>query len=102
MYGHVFSPFHQNTLLTDARRLHTSEFSGRNGLLGLFYKRADDDPETVEALPKRYTAGEIAVKIVRDIDHWYEIDASVCRIADFDNLQHDVHGQGAVIAWTIE
>jgi hypothetical protein len=102
MYGHVFSPFHQNTLLTDARRLYASEFSGRSGLLGLFYTRADDDPETVEALPERYTAGEIAEKIVRDIEHWYEIDASVCRIAEFDGLQHDVHRQGAAISWSIE
>jgi hypothetical protein len=102
MYGHVFSPFHQNTLLTDARRLHTSEFSERSGLLGLFYKRADDDPETVKALPERYTAGEIAEKIVRDIEHWYEIDASVCQITEFDRLQHTVHREGAAISWVLE
>lgn len=102
MYGHVFSPFHQNTLLTDARRLHASEFSGRSGLLGLFYKRADDNPETVEALPERYTAADIAEKVVRDINHWYEPEASVCRIAEFDDLQHTVHGTGAVISWVIK
>jgi len=102
MYGHVFSPFHQNTLLTDASQLHTSEFSGRSGLLGLFYKRGDDDLETVEALPERYTAREIAEKLVRDIEHWYEIDASVCRIAGFDGLRHNVHRQGAVISWIVE
>jgi len=102
MYGHVFSPFHRNTLLTDARRLHASEFSGQSGLLGLFYTRADDDLDTVEALPQRYTAADIAEKVVRDIKHWYEIDASVCRIADFDSLRHTVHGQGAVISWVVE
>lgn len=37
MYGHVFSPFYQNTLLSDARRLHESAFGGQNGLLGLFF-----------------------------------------------------------------
>lgn len=51
MYGHAFSPFHRNTLLTDAHRPHASVFGERSGLLGLFYTRADDDPETVEALP---------------------------------------------------
>jgi hypothetical protein len=102
VYDHVFSPFHQNTLLTDARRLHASAFGERSGLLGLFYKRADDDPETVKALPERYTAGEVAEKIVRDIEHWYEIDASVCRIADFDGLRRNVHRQGAVISWVVE
>jgi len=102
MYAHVFSPFHQNTLLTDAHRLHASAFGERSGLLGLFYTRADDDPETVETLPERYTAGDIAEKVVHDIEHWYEVDASVCRIADFDGLQHDIHRQGAVISWLIE
>ncbi|WP_435123767.1 hypothetical protein [Halobaculum sp. D14] len=102
MYRHVFSPFHQNTLLTDARRLHASEFSERSGLLGLFYKRADDNPETVEALPERYSAADIAEKVVDDIEHWYEIDANVCCIADFDSLQHTVHGAGAVISWIVE
>jgi hypothetical protein len=102
MYGHVFSPFHRNTLLTDARRLHASEFGDRYGLLGLFYTRAADDPETVEALPEQYTPEDIAEKVVRDVDHWYEAEASVCRIAKFGGLQHDVHGQGAVISWVVE
>lgn len=102
MYGHVFSPFHRNTLLTDARRLHTSESDGRSGLLGLFYARDADDPETVEALAERYTATDIAEKIVRDIEYWYDAEASVCRIAEFDGLRHTVHGQGAAISWLVE
>lgn len=102
MYGHVFSPFHRNTLLTDARRLQASEFGEESGLLGLFYTRASDDPETVEGLPERYTAADIAEKVVRDIDHWYEAEASVCRIAEFDGLQHTVHGQGAAISWVLK
>lgn len=59
MYGHAFSPFHRNQLLTDARRLHASAFADRCGLLGLFYTRADDNPETVEALPERYPPEDI-------------------------------------------
>lgn len=70
VYGHVFSPFHRNTLLTDANRLHASTFGEQSGLLGLFYARGDEDPETVEALPERYTAADIAEKVVHDIDHW--------------------------------
>lgn len=99
MYGHVFSPFHRNTLLTDARRLHASALGERSGLLGLFYTRADENPKTAEVLPERYTARDIAEKVVRDIDHWCDAEASVCRIAEFDGLQHDVHGQGAAISW---
>lgn len=102
MYGHVFSPFHQNTLLTDARRLHASAFGERCGLLGLFYTRAADDPKTVTAFPERYTAADVAETVVRDVDHWYEAEASVCRIAEFDGLQHAVHRQGAVISWIVE
>lgn len=101
MYGHVFSPFHQNTLLTDARRLHVSEFSGRSGLLGLFYTRADDDPETVKALPEQYTAADIGKKVVHEIDYWYEAEASICRIAKFDGLQHPIHKEGAAISWIL-
>jgi len=102
MYGHVFSPFHRNTLLTDARRLHASSFSEQSGLLGLFYTRSDDDPETVEALPERYTAGDIAEKVVRDVDYWYEVEASVCRIVKFDGLRHTIHNQGAAIFWIVK
>ncbi|MFB6183709.1 MAG: hypothetical protein ABEI96_04065, partial [Haloarculaceae archaeon] len=102
MYGHVFSPFHRNTLLTDARRLHASDLADRCGLLGLFYTRADDDPETVKALPERYTPEDIAEKVVRDIDYWYDAGASVCHIADFDGLRHNIHRQGAVISWIVE
>jgi hypothetical protein len=102
MYGHVFSPFHRNTLLTDGHRLHASEFGEKGGLLGLFYARADEDPKTVGALSERYTAGDIGEKVVHDIEHWYEAEAKICRIAEFDSLQHSVHRRGAAISWLIE
>lgn len=35
-------------------------------------------------------------------DHWYEIEVSVCCITTFDGLQHDVHGQGAVVSWVVK
>lgn len=102
MYGHVFSPFHRNTLLSDVKDLRESGFDRSSALLGLFYARRDDDPETVEALPRRYSAEYIGEKVVRDIGHWYGVDASLCEIARFGDLQHPVHGQGAVITWKIE
>ena len=102
MYTHVFSPFHRNTLLTDAARLRESRFEAPYGLLGLFYARSGDDPEPVEALPGRYTADVIAEKVVRDIDYWYGADAKVCGISRFGGLRHAVHGRGAVISWLVE
>lgn len=102
MVKHVFSPFHRNTLLTDAHSLDKSDLGERGGLLGLFYKRADDDPETVAALPERYTADDIADKITEDIGYWYDVEAEVCEIAHFSGLQHSIHKQGAVISWSIK
>ncbi|MFB6152468.1 MAG: hypothetical protein ABEJ40_11745 [Haloarculaceae archaeon] len=102
MYSHVFSPFHQNTLLTDARRLHESTIADRSGLLGLFYTRADEDSKAVSELPERYTATDIAEKIVRDIDYWYGVNASVCNISRFGGLQHTVHKQGAVLSFMLQ
>ncbi len=102
MYKHVFSPFHRNTLLTDAHSLGESDLGARSGLLGLFYKRADDDLEDVEALPERYTAGDIADKITNDIAYWYDVEVSICEIAHFTGLQHTIHKQGAVISWSVE
>lgn len=101
-YKHVFSPFNSNTLLTDARRLHDSEFEKPGGLLGLFYKRASDDPTSVEELPEEFEASELADKIVEDIEYWYEFEAEVCEIAPFSGLRHEVHQQGAVITWIVE
>lgn len=51
----------------------------------------------MEGLPERYTPEDIE-KVVRDIDHRYEVEASASRIAKFDGLPHDVHSQGAVIS----
>jgi hypothetical protein len=102
MYKTVFSPFHRNTLLSDAQILTESELGDRGGLLGLFYKRADAEPETVEALPSRYTAEDIADKIAKDIEHWYDREASVCEISHFSGLQHAIHKQGAIISWIVE
>ena len=102
MYGHVLSPFHSNTLLTDVARLRKSGFERPYGLLGLFYARAGNDPEPVEALPERYTAGEVAEKVVHEVDYWYGAEASVCEISRFGGLRHPVHGRGAVVAWLID
>jgi hypothetical protein len=102
MHKHVFSPFHKNTLLTDAHSLTDSEIGDRGGLLGLFYKRADNEPETVDALPSRYTAEDIADKIAKDVTYWYDVEASVCEISHFSGLQHRIHKQGAIISWIVE
>jgi len=102
MYTHVFSPFHQNTLLVDARRLHEAGFEQPGGLLGLFYDRAADDPATVASNPELFTAEQFAQKVVEDVSYWYEFDIECCAVAHFDGLQHDVHGQGAVITWAFE
>jgi hypothetical protein len=102
MYTHVFSPFHSNTLLTDARRLAASEFSVSGGLLGLFYARDADDSTTVEGLPERFRAPDIAQKVAEDIDYWYDLECTIARIASVDGLQHSVHRRAAVIAWCLE
>jgi nucleotide-binding universal stress UspA family protein len=101
MYTHVFSPFHRNTLLTDAAQLRESAFETPYGLLGLFYARSEDDPEPVESLSERYTAEEIAERVVRDLEYWHDADAKVCGMSRFDGLRHRVHGRGAVVSWLI-
>jgi hypothetical protein len=80
----------------------TRERGKRCGLLGLLYTRTASDPATVKPLPERYTAGDISEKVVRDINHWYGINAVVCDIARFGDLQHTTHKQGAVISWTLK
>ena len=98
----VFSPFHEHTLLSDAQKLSESGFDDDGGLLGLFYKRSDDDPRAVERLPEKYTAEKLADKTARDIEYWFDIDVDVCEVAEFDGLQHPVQAQGAAITWGIK
>jgi hypothetical protein len=98
----VFSPFHESTLLTDAQKLHDADFDRTGGLLGLFYKRSDDDPETVAALPERFTADELAERVAHDIAYWHGIDAEICAVESFSGLRHRIHKQGAVITWALE
>jgi hypothetical protein len=102
MYTHVFSPFHDNTLLTDAKRLHETDFDTPVGLLGLFYARAEDDPTTVRATPEMFTAEILAQKIVEDIEYWFDFEAEVCECAHFSGLRHSIHGRGAAITWALE
>ncbi|QAU11660.1 hypothetical protein EKH57_02150 [Halorubrum sp. BOL3-1] len=97
----VFSPFHGNTLLTDAQKLSMSEFDRDGGLLGLFYKRSASDPESVANLPGRFTAEWLADKTASDIEYWFDIDVEICSVADFSGLQHPVQSQGAAITWQI-
>lgn len=97
----VFSPFHENTLLTDAQKLSESGFERDGGLLGLFYKRSDSDPESVANLSERFTAERLAEKTARDIKYWFDIDVDVCGVAEFDGLRHPVQAQGAAITWQI-
>ena len=97
----VLSPFHSNTLMTDAYEIHASEFNHRGGLLGLFYKRSEDDRQTVDNLPERYTPEDLADKIARDIEYWYDVNASVSNISKVKGLQHSVHKRGAAITWEI-
>lgn len=97
----VLSPFHENTLLTDARRLSVSEFKGSSGLLGLFYKRSDEDPVTT-AHPEQFTAENLAKKLRRDIEYWYGCTATIECVASFSGLQHPVQSQGAAITWQIK
>jgi len=98
----VLSPFHEHTLLSDAQKLSESGFDRDGGLLGLFYKRSDDDPESVANLPEQYTAERLADKTARDIEYWFDIDVDVCGVAEFGDLQHPVQAQGAAITWQIE
>ncbi|WP_435093430.1 hypothetical protein [Halorubrum sp. N11] len=98
----VFSPFHEHTLLSDAQKLNESGFDRDGGLLGLFYKRSDEDPKAVANLPEQYTAERLADKTDRDIEYWFDIDVDVCEVAEFDGLQHLVQAQGAAITWEIE
>lgn len=97
----VLSPFHKNTLLTDAQRLSVSKFEESGGLLGLFYKRADEDPITT-AHPERFTAEDLAEKLRQDIEYWYDCTATVECVARFSGLQHPVQSQGAAITWGID
>jgi len=98
----VFSPFHSNTLLSDAAKLARSGFEDPGGLLGLFYERAAGDPESIQVLEERYTATELAEKTAIDIQYWFGIKAEVSAVAPFDGLQHPVQARGAAITWRLE
>lgn len=104
----VFSPFHEHTLLSDAQilsdaqKLSESGFDRDGGLLGLFYKRSDDDPKMAANLPEQYTAEQLADKTARDTEYWFDIQVDVCEISEFDGLQHPVQAQGAAITWQIK
>lgn len=97
MWTRVFSPFHTNTLLTDVEKLHTADFEHSGGLLGLFYKRGDDDPVQVGGPAERFTGKHFAEKVIQDVEYWYDFSISVANVATFSNLRHSVHKQGAAI-----
>jgi hypothetical protein len=97
----VFSPFNENTILTDAQKITSSSFERDGGLLGLFYKRSESDPENVRSLPERFNADDLAKKIARDIQYWHGVEAEICAVAKFSGLRHEIHKQGAAITWKL-
>ena len=97
----VLSPFHSNTLLSDAAKLARSGFEDPGGLLGLFYVRNAADPVSIRMLAERYTATELAEKTALDIRYWFDIEVEVCAVAPFDGLRHPVQARGAAITWRL-
>lgn len=92
-YSTVYSPF-SHSLVADAQKLATSEFTTSGGLLGLYYEPADEGPSEMDA-PK------LAEKVTRDVDYWYDLTLTTQTIAEFTDLRHPVHQQGAVITWKL-
>ncbi|WP_226042822.1 transcriptional regulator [Natrinema sp. DC36] len=92
-YSTVYSLF-SNSLVADAQKLAASEFETSRGLLGLYYEPADEVPSSMDA-PK------LAEKVTRDVDYWYDLTLTTQTIAEFTDLRHPVHQQGAVITWEL-
>lgn len=67
MHKHVFSPFHKNTLLTDAHSLTDSEIGDRGGLLGLFYIRHAFCVTTLSTV-SRTLAGESTIRALTSLN----------------------------------
>ncbi|OLZ42008.1 transcriptional regulator [Natrinema saccharevitans] len=96
-FARIFTPFPErssSSLLTDTKKLYESEFGSNGGVLGLYYEKVDEEYEQM-------TAEAVAEKFCMDVDHWYEFQVETRNIAYFDELQHPVHQQGAVITWEI-
>ncbi|MDL5361260.1 hypothetical protein [Halalkalicoccus sp. NIPERK01] len=80
--------------MNDAQRLYTSRFEHPGGLLGIYYERKNEplDQMNVRTIAKKFS---------RDVDYWYEFEAEIATIEEFDGLRHPVFQQGAVVTWRI-
>lgn len=93
-YSKVFSPFKPSgSLVTDAKKLRSSGFGSAGGLLGIHYSAGTD------GTPGDATG--LAEKLVQDVTFWYGFTPNVVAVEPFNGLQHEVHGDGAIIAWAL-
>lgn len=91
-YAKVFSPFKPSgSLVTDAKKLRSSGFGSAGGLLGIHYSAGTDGTPG--------DAKELAKKVEQDVMFWYGFKPNVVAVEPFSGLQHEVHGDGAIITW---
>lgn len=93
-YAKVFSPVKPSgSLVTDSEKLRTSGFNSGGGLLGIHYSAG------TEGTPANAT--RLAEKVTQDVSFWYGFNLETVAIEPFDQLQHEVHDSGAIIAWAL-
>ncbi|MFD1588143.1 hypothetical protein ACFR9U_14255 [Halorientalis brevis] len=97
-FSKVFNPFQDHSprsFIHDVSKLAESDIRARKIYLGLYYRPVDGAGSEIQS-------SEIAEKFAADVTHWTDHPISVDTVAQFSDLQHEVHQRGAIIVWTLD
>jgi hypothetical protein len=97
-FSKVFNPFQDRnprSFVHDVKKLAESEIRNQKTLLGVYYRPVDGAGTDI-------TGRDIAKKFASDVELWTGYSISIDTIAQFSDLQHDVHQRGAVLTWTLD
>lgn len=97
-YSKVFSPYQDHSprsFIQDVDKLASADVRAAKTLLGIYYR-------PVKGAGSQITGQDIADKFASDVGRWTDYEITVDTVAPFVGLQHDVHRQGAVLAWKLD
>lgn len=93
-FAKVFNPYQDGTLVRDVVKLAEADIRAGKTFLGIFYRPVTGPGADI-------TAEAMAAAFVDAVEQWMSRAVTTDAVAPFDDLQHDIHQRGAIIAWRL-
>lgn len=97
-FSKVFNPYQDKnprSFIHDVSKLASSDIRATKTFLAPYYR-------PVNGAGTDISSQEIAEKFADEVAEWSEYNLTVDTVAEFSDLQHEVHRRGALLVWALE